>query len=576
MSEDARRTYETPKKIASQKKSASELKKEKGEKTLKDSGKQPIKYKLGKTGKEKRKARKQAIKSVATPSAEDRKEREPTPKLGKTVKIILPKTAIKPRSALTQPKILYQDIVQGFYDKSGKLPSQSEQIKYLKSQGIENVNKFKAKSIGEALNRVAYVASEIAGGGFREATLGLTGSIGVEKRRGQVLQITGGLITPSALDYVAGAVATKLSKTKAGQRLITKAYHTKLKILNKIDDFGITEGNLAIIERAPNYIEEDKFTMDQYRYMNRVFGKISKSDKAPKEIAEFASDNVRLFESITGKGLPSTTERREAAKAIRRLNDLLLDTTGLPKKIYGKKINGITVEEISHLPKETLEELMGDTLKYYKANPDAPRQYVINKNPETDLFRKTINEIGYFDDVYINMLNDPKGKVDPNLVASILLFLDPKERSRIFEEVADYNLTKPIPGLGESETPITTPTEDTAIDQPPTEDTTEDTTIIPVQPTPIITIPKKRSPEEEPTEEITPEITPPIKLTSEEQIKRRQLPLKIYAGPKNKWRVTYDGDGAEVEARGVIDALKKTKRGIPKKQPKNITITRVT
>jgi len=554
-------------------------------KTITDSGKEKrTEFRRGTTGKTKKQARKEASKQKPAPGAGDRKEREKTPMLGETVQILLPKKATEPRSALTKPKILYENIVQGFYDRSGKLPNQSEQIQYLKSQGIEGATKYRAGSVKEALNRAAYVITEIAGGGVREATLGLSGSVGVEKRAGQPLQLIGGILTPSALDYATGAVASKLAKTKTGQKALAQAYHLKLKLINKFDDLGITEGNRALLFRAPDYVEADKFTMDQYRYMNRIIGKISKSEKVPKEIAELASDNVRLFESIAGKGLPTTTERREAARAIRKINDLILDESGLPKKIYGKKINGISIEEISHLPKETLEDLMGDTLKYYRKNPDAPRQYVINETPETDLFRKTIDDLGYFDDAYIDMLKNPKGKIDPNLVASILFYLPPKERKKILEDVADYNLEKPVPGLSESVTPKPDSAIDTSTDQSPTEDEEEDTTPVPAQDEEETTITTQKTVQEtateeepEPTPEEKPIETPPLRLSPKDREKRREMNLSLYRGKKVLYDVNYSFKGGKtqrvgpLEARSLADALGKAQR----RRMSNKTLPRV-
>ena len=82
----------------------------------------------------------------------------------------------KRRSAFTKPGLTFPEIIQELYVKSN-YPSQAEMQKALEEHGISGARvKFRHKTICEALTRMAYVATELIGGGVREATLGLSGS----------------------------------------------------------------------------------------------------------------------------------------------------------------------------------------------------------------------------------------------------------------------------------------------------------------------------------------------------------------------------------------------------------------
>jgi len=189
-----------------------------------------------------------------------------------------PKPPKPKKSALTKPKILYQDIIQGFYDKSN-YPNKLEVKTALEKKGLAAKDDFKPKNINEAYNRAAYAVTETIGGGIRWATLGLTGSMGAEKRdtRAPLYQTLGAVLTPSVQDMAASYLVGKALQTKTGRAAIKKfnklkgkitapkklssAQIKELKQLTKIDDpeFWKTPEGMKLFEqlnkRVTHYIE---------------------------------------------------------------------------------------------------------------------------------------------------------------------------------------------------------------------------------------------------------------------------------------------------------------------------------
>lgn len=389
----------------------------------------------------------------------------------------------------TNPKYTYKDVVQNFYDKS-KFPSQSTQIKYLKSQGIENVNKYKAKSLGEALNRVAYVLTETAGGGVREATFGLSGGFGVENRPGgNIYQIAGGIATPTAADYMAGYAVSKLGITKQGRKLINK-------IMDSLDD------NASV---------------------------------------KFSSEEARMWEKIVGK-------------------------------------NGFSTEDLRKANKNQLKKTMAQVIEYYEKNPNAPRVQSV-----LETYDDTVRTLDWDDDAYIDFLKTYGDNVDPNVVVPILFNAPPDSRVKVLEDVADYNITKPIPELmGKTKQPqVAEPSTgiDTIIkqEQPPSGGLGELPAQDIIEITPNRREPPKVVPEIIPSDvpEDTPDKTPsktpkpptpPITLTKRQSQERRELNFKLFNGERTKYKIRYTypsgsrGETIIVEARSLNEGLGKAQR----------------
>lgn len=492
------------------------------------------------------------------------------------------KPAPKTRTALRKPEHSFPEVIQDLYDKSNYTPT-SKLNEIAKTKGPAAAREAaRPKTLGEAFTRLAYASAEVVGGGIREATLGLTGSMGVENRPGGIMfQLAGGLLTPSVADYAAGFALTKLSKTTAGQKILASAYHNKLKLLNKVDDLGITEGNMAILFRKS--ADLDPWSIDDYRYMNNVIGRIKAAPNLSDEMTDFVINDARVFESITGVGKASTTERRQAKRVISNLYKQMLKEADVSDVLDANKIV-FSAEEIAGMPKSTLEDLMGDSLKYYDKNTGKARMYVINETPDTELLYGVIDDLGYETDTYINMLKS-SSPADAKLGASLLLLLPKKERDKIFEELDKAELNRTAQYIFEDEaylnylkdeeeelsstilgdkqtTEQTTNQEEeqttTQEEEQITEQETEEETIIEeetIQETTITDIPEDSPPPEE--EPIIPEIPlPDIDFTK--PAKRHSVP-SYASNVRFSVRIIYYADSEQltVEAKSAPQAVSK-------------------
>lgn len=333
------------------------------------------------------------------------------------------------------------------------------------------------------MNRLKYIGSQITIGGLKEFTYPASRELGSPKDTGEtLLQITGGLLTPSPIDLLATVTVRKLNLSTKGRKLLNK-------VINRLD-----EG-------------KDPF----------------------KNV-----DEAKQWEKIVGK-------------------------------------DGLSTEQVRNADKTRLKKWMQEIEEYYSKNPTAVRtqqvteEYVINDIAITDL--------DWTDDQYINFLEVYRKSIRPDLAVAILTNLPASKRKDIIGTASDD-----IEKIRENylQTPAsrekTQPIEEPVTGEEPEPEEEEQTPITEPTPPPTKTPPEETTPEEPP-----PQITPNIPLTKKEQEKRRTLPLKIYAGPKSNWRVDYgSGNVVNVEARGVVDALRKAHRGKAVKTPSKITVTRET
>lgn len=135
------------------------------------------------------------------------------------------------QSVFRKPPQSFPDLVNKFY-KESNYPTKVEIAIANKKYGISAKDQdiFKPKTVGEALNRLAYASTEMIQGGVTEATLGLAyDKTSKDRHLSTPLQIAGGIATPTPLDYAVGAVLTKLGVTKAGRKIVNK-------IADKIDE----------------------------------------------------------------------------------------------------------------------------------------------------------------------------------------------------------------------------------------------------------------------------------------------------------------------------------------------------
>lgn len=513
------------------------------------------------------------------------------------------------KSALNRPPILYENVIQAFYDKSNN-PSESEMNEALQKYGLVGAKqKFKPNSPAEALNRLIYASLETVGGGIREATLGFSGSLGVENRSGGVyLQVVGGLATPTALDYAAGYTLSKLAIRKNGRRII-----------QKINDYFYPEkmwANPQMAAKAAKAWESTGIigrpTTNEVRNAARVIKSLDLDSAKPwvspgefntlKRIKDLAEKNkidelTTLLNAAPEKNLRYADLVPKSNWNVYRLTVKKLTSELKPRKyipldeiltpneykLYQKtfKDTGIDWDVARYYNKEKLKELTELKLKILKATPESGGMAV----PDYVFADRMVRELGWDADEYFDMLK--KYKIDPDLAVSIFFNMAPKDREKMLKELG-YSIPKPIPGI--TTKPISQMSQEEIndlarkLDIKPSEltaplpyigETPEELTkqqeqqktamLFPQQPIP--------TPEPPPPEEPSPPETPPIVLTPKEKEERKTIPLRIYNGAKQMWRVTQDNQTQTIEARGVIDALSKARRGrIAKKPSKLITV----
>jgi len=511
------------------------------------------------------------------------------------------------RSAMIRPKILYSDIVQTLYDKSN-FPSQEDMQKALKENGLNAKQKFRANTIGEALTRFAYALTETIGGGLREASLGLTGSIGVEKRPGgELYQIAGAVATPTALDYAAGAVLAKIAPLKNGK-----------KILQKIDEYFYPDNlwaNKQLIAKQARFWEMEgavgKLTTSELRDLKKVIKTLNLEEAKPfissaefktlKQISDEAEKRgVKKLESILSK-LPDETLHtadfpvksnwdvyRNAVKklTIKPRKFVPLDEILTPQEyaLWRKQFTtqGIDWDTARNLDADTLKKLVQANLKYLDENKKVARLTQINQ-----LYDESIDALGWYDDSYIDMLKKYGDglDIDKNILVAVLVNAPPRSTLKALEDVADYSISKTAPILVDNlkkaqetvtDTGIiegTTPDDDYVPIYTPPKETTETITIT----EPILEPSKPELIKDlEPEPEPEPEPDSSRGSLSVDELRTVRRNLKGFESPA-QYRVTVDGTAYAVTARGYPDAVNRAlrQRGAKRMLPQVIDVERI-
>ena len=393
-----------------------------------------------------------------------------------------PKPTEPIRSALTKPKApTFDKVIQGFYDKSN-YPSKNEINKALDTYGLAAKDQFKPKTVNEATNRAMYAVTETIGGGVRWATLGLTGSLGAEKRdpRAGLYQGLGAVLTPSVQDMAANYMIGKALQTKAGRALIAK--------------------------------------------FNKYKGKLT----MPKKL---------------------TAKQFEELEQLTKIDDPAFWKTAEGRKLY---------EQISK------------RVSHYIENPEL---YTAGASviPEEVYIYQTLPP-GMKPDIYEQFIAKYGDKVDLASKALLALFSSGTIPTvdQVLKDVADYNLNKPIAEMNKTELA------QVAKDLGATTEELEEIITIPdivpdIEPverteTKTVTMLETEQIQELAQETALETVTPPLKLTKQEQEKRKDMNLSLFRGRVMLYRVNYQyrGDKREnigpLEARSFSDALGKAQR----------------
>jgi len=389
-----------------------------------------------------------------------------------------------------RPTIDFHKITQSLYEKSN-YPTKAEIDKALEEHGMAAMREFGPKSVGQALTRLAYGAAEMIEGGVTEATLGLAyDPKSSERPLALPLQVAGGLLTPTALDYAFGAVLTKLGITKAGRKLIRK-----------------------------------------------LGGLLESGDDIPTSltIAE-----AKQFEKIMGT-------------------------------------SGITTSDLRKLDKKTLKTIQ-DVAEYYEKHPAQFTAGAAYVPPEQLFYDEIIDNLGWDVDEYIDFLKTygDRLNVDKNFLAGVLLRVNLNDVVKVLDATAveipsDYKDRPASPGLvlrEETKTIL-----DEALTPLPEEvpDTIPPGTIPKEIPK---TIPEKipGTPPTPPPEPVPEEPTPPPPeeptvpfLPKSKPEERRDIRLRLFSGPKEKYRVKFSYPKGQsqtltVEARSFPEAVNRAQR----------------
>ena len=497
----------------------------------------------------------------------------------------------------------FDTVIQDLYEKSDFPTPEQQREAYLKAgpQGIDSV-RFNPKTPDQAVVRVAYGVSEAIGGGIREATFGLTGSLGVENRPGgEVAQITGALLTPTVADMLFSEILTRTVKTVKGRRIVAK-------ILNKVDDIAdsmidLKRGTRGMDEAVRQFPVGDEWAnAADLRKLPSAKGKTSydtaemyarwmktRETLNPQDLKhlKLTSDDIRILEKIRIGDAPSTSDMRNAKKVFNKLE------AGFTK--IDDPLGTLTEHELYYIRQEAkqlkikdLNELLDKT-----SNPKEKLQIVVDfvtKNPELARTSEVITDIplNQFDDAYEirDVIDFTKENadlfVDGRILSTLIPSLSVKDAEKLLEETTNLSKTEidnvieqlrkaaPRTDLAETQVSDQIPEEEQGVITDQTPEQTLEQTPTPKQKTSQDTAQElaQELPQETVEETITEETLEPspiipFKLKTE---KRRKLNLKLFNGPKIKYRVTlrYQDKTKQtrtVEARSHPEAIAKAEMG---------------
>jgi len=202
----------------------------------------------------------------------------------------------------------------------------------------------KPKNMNEYINRLKYLGSQLTIGGLKEFTYPASANLGKPEDLGEtVLQIAGGLLTPSPVDLAATVALAKLTKTKTGQKIINKIYHWKLKAKNVLDPLPPLSTREQV--EFEKLIFDGKLTPDDLKKLDiETLEKLATGKYKPLEAAGAAvvSDEL-LYYDIAITNLDWTDDQY--------INFLAA---------YGKELSpDLAVAILSNLPDSKRKEIIG-------------------------------------------------------------------------------------------------------------------------------------------------------------------------------------------------------------------------
>ena len=184
----------------------------------------------------------------------------------------------KPKRPTTQTITLINLPVlsENLYE-TGNFPTIEQNIENLKILGLAGKTTFRPQTATEALSRLGYAATQAIIGAGEEAVFPFKPiNTPIKRPQDQVLRISGGVLTPTPIDYAATYVLSKLGVTQLGKKIIKKIY-------GKIDDF-VDPFNIP-----------DSFTLEEARQWEKIVGN---SGISTADLRKLDADNVKIFKRI--------------------------------------------------------------------------------------------------------------------------------------------------------------------------------------------------------------------------------------------------------------------------------------
>ena len=224
----------------------------------------------------KKKAQKTGIKPVEKTAEEARKEvieqAQIAPPSIPGIKPTKPKRPTTQTITLINLPVLSENLYE-----TGNFPTIEQNIENLKILGLAGKTTFRPKTATEALSRLGYAATQAIIGAGEEAVFPFKPiNTPIKRPQDQVLRISGGVLTPTPIDYAATYVLSKLGVTQLGKKIIKKIY-------GKIDDF-VDPFNIP-----------DSFTLEEARQWEKIVGN---SGISTADLRKLDADNVKIFKRI--------------------------------------------------------------------------------------------------------------------------------------------------------------------------------------------------------------------------------------------------------------------------------------
>ena len=464
----------------------------------------------------------------------------------------------------------------------------------------------KPKNMNEYINRLKYLGSQLTIGGLKEFTYPASANLGKPEDLGEtVLQIAGGLLTPSPVDLVFAVTITKglpKLKSKLNKYLYSDEIWANKQIAAKISReaereagrggisvLQIREGQKALLPKlekiSPLSVDEikefNKLAKALDEMPSKAFNGLSASElrnahkvaekldiKIPKTKLSDTEKKILAILAETEKGRSglSISEIRAGFKAADEIAEISSLKTLLSEseyKLLEKELKeaGLNINEVEKADTTQLKTWMKEIEEFYKNHPDAPRMQTVEE--------MAIYDLDWTDDQYTNFLEAYKDTLNPDLAVAILSNLPDSKRKEIVGTATD-DIEKLREAYNEIIDKPTPPPEETITETPPIPDEEDDTTPAPPReeedhdiPTPTIPIPDVIEDIDDPTPDPEPPPpTEPIILTPKDKDELKRNRVKLYNGPITEFRVTFHykngvKQSTKIKARSYPEALNK-------------------